>query len=123
MKVLIGLVCLMLVVSVAYGLTAEEETFVGQLLQNKQKLIELYQRSTALSTIADNLSSEALPIELTILRNERTAIIATRDAEVDGIKSQMIIDVNAKIAEYDSAINTKDGEINAKIAEIEALTP
>ena len=100
------------------ALTTEEEQFVGQLLNNKQKLIDLYQRSQQLSDVADGLTNETVPLQLNILRNERTAIIDERDLAIEAVKAQAISDVNDLMSTYEILIDAKEAEIDAKAAEL-----
>ena len=122
MKQLALTLALLLVAGTAMAaLTPEEEQFVGQLLNNKQKLIDLYQRSQQLSDVADGLTNETVPLQLNILRNERTAIIDERDLAIEAVKAQAISDVNDLMSTYEVLIDAQEALISAKEAEL--VTP
>ena len=120
MKAVVALAVLLMATS-AWALTVEEETFVGQLYQNRDKLVELYQRSQELSDLADNLGTETIPLELEVLRAERQNIIDARDVEVDAVKAQALADIDVITSTYEVTIDSKESEISAKQAELDSL--
>ena len=88
------------------ALTAEEETFVGQLLTNKAKLIELYK-------VADGLTNEKAPVEIAALQQERDALIAARDAEIQAENVASDNKVQGIETAYEVLIDEKDSAITA----------
>lgn len=123
MRYLITIVLVLFVTTCFAQLTPDEEQFVTQLYNNRQKLVELYQRSQQLSAIADTLNSETLPLELEILRQERLNIIAQRDAELQAKDIEKNTEKQTIIDTYEVQIDAKESEIATKEAELEALTP
>ena len=108
----------------SYGaLTPAEETFISNLFANKDKLQALYQRSVPLSTIADTLGSETLPLDIAKLRQQREGLIQARENAKDAIKAQAVTDMNAVDATYAPQIVAINNQIATKEAELDALTP
>ena len=71
MKRVAIIVSILLLTTMAFALTTEEETFVTQLFNNKDKLIDLYQRSTELSDLADGITDETIPLQIAQLKAQR----------------------------------------------------
>lgn len=92
--------------STAFGaLTAQEEEFVGQLLSNKSKLIELYK-------IADGLTNEKVPAEIATLRKDIQALVAARDAEILVVKQTAQANIQTIEATYEAQIDAKEASIS-----------
>ena len=118
-KTALILAILMAVSSSAFGaFTVDEEVTLRQFIKNKAKIVDLVQRADLLNDVADGITNETLPLQITQKRAERITIIATRDAEVAGIKAAAIIAVNAKSDEHQPAIDTVNGEISALEAQL-----
>ena len=111
-KLAIALLALTLSAPLAFGaLTAEEETFVGQLLNNKAKLIQLYQ-------IADGLTNERVPVQVAQLRADIQTLVASRDAEITAVKVAAQGDIKTIEGNYETQIDAKEAEIASLLSTI-----
>jgi len=95
----------------AQDFTQQEINILKQVVANAPRL----------KALADNLSSETLPLELSKLRQEREELITQRNAEVGVVKQQAIGDVSSIMMSYETLIDAKEGEISAKQNEIKNL--
>ena len=93
------------------SLTPEQETAIGELLTKKKELLDL----------AKTVDLSTLPLQLVKLRKEREAIIEARDVEVDAIKAKSVTDINAKMAEVEPTIDSKEAEIAAVETQLTAV--
>ena len=110
----------LLTASVSYSaLTSEQEDFVGQLFNNKGKLIDLYQRSSTLADIADNVGLETIPLQIKVKRDAIQALLTTKDANIKTIKQDAQVLIVAEEGTAQTAIDVINGEISA----LEALLP
>jgi len=122
MRIVVGLIVLMMIASPVFAaLTAQEETTLRQFIANKDKIIDVVQHHQTLIDVADGITNETVPLELTILRNERHAIIAERDLAIEAVKAQAISDVNDLMSTYEVLIDAQEALISAKEAEL--VTP
>ena len=119
MKRVAIIVSILLLTTMAFALTTEEETFVTQLFNNKDKLIDLYQRSTELSDLADGITDETIPLQIAQLKAQRQVLIDARDAEIkaEKVASQAVQEgirttYATQIGEKDAAISSLQSSLN-----------
>ena len=105
-----------LVVSIGLVLIFTTTCFAAEVLTSDEvrSVRELLARKTRLTSLADNVGNETLPLEINILRKERENIIKERDAKISAIKTKAIEDINSLMATYETLIDNKENEIAQK---------
>jgi len=125
-KLCLVLLGMMICGSAFAALTPEEENFVGQLYTNRQKLVDLYNRSQKLSDVADNMTDQnlayqKLKLDLTVLEKEYVDLREVMEAELGTEDATCNTNKTTIRATHTPILSAKEGQINAKKAEIEMV--